>query len=156
MKLRFILALTFVTILFSGCGGPYLYTGLSVDKANLNPLMMIANDDIVCGNHIFKKDAKFSVSDASGGKYISHLYSEKQTFPDNTLFISTQEGSGLGVMVYPNGKFVYEGGGIAIIRAFNPGKTSGESSSVLLWSIDADIVCKFSGDSPFTPKKTNK
>lgn len=156
MKLRFILALTFVTILFSGCGGPYLHTGLSADKAKQYPLVMIANDDVVCGEHIFKKGAKFSVSNASGDKYKSHSFSERQTFPESTLFISTQEASGLGVVVYPNGTFVYEGGGFVMLGAYNPGKNPDEPVTVVFWFIDPDIMCKFSGDTPFTPKEINK
>jgi len=156
VKFKLYIFMLLFAMFFSGCG-PYLHTGLSEDKAKEYPLLMHANDDIVCANHIFKKGGNFSVNDASNGKYINstNRFGEKSNFPDNTLFVSTSEGSGIGVVVYPNGKFVYEGGGLVSAVAINQGEDVGGNDKVILWQLDPEVICTYVGNKPFTPRRNN-
>ena len=152
-KLFFILLTSMIAILFTGCGGPYLHTGLSDNVAKGYPLVMIANDDIVCGEHIFEIDAKFAVStDTSNGNYMNMTdrWREREYFPDHTLFISIDDGSSIGVIVYPNGKFVYEGGGLAWVAAYN---TKNGDDEIVFWAYDPEVICQFKSDIPFSPKR---
>ncbi len=157
MKLTFTGIFTIAAILFSGCASTYIYEGISAKESKTYPLVMIANDNIECGNRIFKKGAKFTVSDISNGKYRNEsqvgILSDKSIFPEHTLYVTFAEGTGFGVVVYPNGSFVFEGGGITKILAFNPGAKADGTDEVILWGIDPKVICKYNGETPFTSRR---
>ena len=156
MKVKIYIFVILFSVIFAGCGGPYLHTGLSDNVAKEYPLVMVTNDNIVCADHIFKKGAKFGVYDASNGKYmnLTNRFGEKKNFPDKALYINANEDllSG-GVLVYPNGKFVYEGGGLVLAVAIN--RDIDGNDKVILWGLNPEVICKFNSDTPFTKKRNN-
>lgn len=156
MKFRFIILLGLSILLFSGCGGSTMLTGLSADKAKLYPLVMVADDDVVCGGFSFKKGAKFGTSDIGNETYMSAMDSmlgmftrDAKTFPKNTIllkFVEDSDGFTQGVIVYPDGSFVFENGGMVTYNTMY--------GSVYPWKwMVHDFVCKYTKETPFTPHK---
>ena len=111
----------------AGCGGGRVLTGLNPEEIHAQPVVMIANCAINCGNIRVASGAVFSIEEIGGREY--HIHSDSIfstmadlvakvntfTFPENALLLSWPYNEGdsyvdgdTGFIVYPNGKFAYE------------------------------------------------
>ena len=122
--LRSIFVLLSIVILFTGCSGKTIATGASKAEKEKLFVVMIANSDITCKanytTYYIQKGTIFAIKNIGNIKFktrsnspfgVSDMLSSF-TFPDNALllpFISDiNQAVDNGLIVYPNGKFVFK------------------------------------------------
>lgn len=126
--------------------------GMSEDEAKSQKFVMVANSDIHCYGWVkISKGDIFEVKDISGEEYtVGDLLLTTEPFPENTLlvtgksFIATGKSFGkiypmpIGLLVYPNGKFLFEKGNFTYFLRF-------------WWHDSAE--CVFESSTPFSPRR---
>lgn len=166
MKLKLTFFSTLLAMLFSGCGFTSIYSGLSIKESKEYPLVMIANSDITCSDGtislIYKKGAIFGTHDISSDTYIGVSgttmidSAKREIFPKSSLFLSAlKEESAFvfGNAVYPNGQFVFDGGG----RIQHNGQYNKENDKLnFMWIVQTNFICKHESKTPFTPKRNHQ
>ncbi len=122
LTFKHIFIILLIPILFVGCSRK-IATGASPEQVTQLPIVMVANSDISCdanyGSYYIKKGTAFAIKKIGGTKFktrsnspfgVSDMLSG-YTFPDNALFLPFQsnlnEHEDNGLIVYPNGKFIY-------------------------------------------------
>ena len=124
MIIRNMFLLVSVVILFIACSGKTIVTGASKAQKDKLSVVMVANSDLVCKanytTYYIKKGTVFAIKEISNVKFktrsnspfgISDMLSSF-LFPDNALFLpfssDINQADDNGLIVYPNGKFVFQ------------------------------------------------
>jgi len=156
-KSKNLIILFIVTILFSAC--TQKIEGLTVEESKKHPVTMISTSKITCSNFLIEEGTIFVPQDVSDKKYtvaagispyatlFGTIPESSNKFPKKALFLNFDESSRntMGLIIYPNGKFVYENYHIGLFNAIQN-----------RWQLFSDISCKANSDTLFEMKMNKK
>jgi len=159
-KSKNLIILFMVTILFSAC--TQKFEGLTVQESKKYPVTIVSASKITCSDGIrdvleIEEGSIFIPQDISEKEYsilsMMNPFSVMMTdssnkFPKKALFLDLDSSSigTMGLIIYPNGKFVYENYHIAMYDFVQN-----------RWMLFSDISCKANSDTAFEMRnKLNK
>jgi len=149
-KSKNLIILFIVTILFSAC--TQKIEGLTVEESKKHPVTMISTSKITCSNFLIEEGTIFVPQDVSDKKYtvaagispyatlFGTIPESSNKFPKKALFLNFDKTGAdyVGLLVYPNGKFVYKNNHVVLFHTT-------ENS----WMLYSDMTCKANSDRPF-------